>query len=198
VAGLPAELALAAGAFLSTNIDNALVGVAMVASAPPEKAKRIAYGQAFGFVVIVIVAVATAIALFDVPTKAIGLLGLVPLVLGIRGLIALRHAEGRERVARRAFGSGFFAAALVTMGAGGDNLAVYIPLFRVAGGVGRGATAFVFLVGEVLLTLFILSAGRHPRTRAITTHIGVIAAPLLYCAIGVLVLVESGTLSFLS
>jgi cadmium resistance protein CadD (predicted permease) len=197
VAGLPAEIALAAGAFLSTNIDNALVSVAMVAAAPPARAKRIAYGQVFGFVVIILVAVATAIALFDVPTKAIGLLGFVPLVLGIHGLLALRHAEGRERVAKRAFGTGFFAAALVTIGAGGDNLAVYIPLFRVSSGVGRGGIALVFVVGEVLLTWFILRAGRHPRTRAVAGHIGMIAAPLLYCAIGVLVLVEANTFSFL-
>jgi cadmium resistance protein CadD (predicted permease) len=195
LAGLPAELGLAAGAFLSTNIDNGLVAVAMVATAPPQKAKRIAYGQLFGFVVLVIAAAAAAIALFDVPARAIGLLGLVPLALGIRGLIDLRHAEGRQRVARRAVGGGIVAAALVTIGAGGDNLAVYIPLFRVANTGGLIATAVVFIAGEVLLTMFVLSAGRHPRTRAITTRIGTIAAPLLYCVIGVLVLIEANTFS---
>ena len=150
---------------LSTNIDNALVGVAMVASAPPEKAKRIAYGQARirghrhrGR--------SHRHALFDVPTRAIGLLGLVPLVLGIRGLMALRHAEGRERVARRAFGSGFFAAALVTLGAGGDNLAVYIPLFRVAGGVGRGGHGLRVLGGRGPFD------GVDPQRRAAPSHPG--------------------------
>ena len=195
LAGLPAEFALAAGAFLSTNIDNGLVTVAMVAAAPPAKARRIVSGQVLGFVVLVLGAAATAIALFDVPTRAIGLLGLVPLALGVRGLIELRHGDPHARAAKRAFGSGIIAATLVTVGAGGDNLAVYIPLFRAADAQGRIVTALVFIAAEALLTMCILAAGRHPRARAITARAGAIAAPLLYCAIGVLILIAANTLS---
>jgi cadmium resistance protein CadD (predicted permease) len=195
-AGLPADVGLAAGAFVGTNLDNAVVATTMVAAAPDHRATRIATGQVLGFAVLIVVAVATSIALFEISTRVIGLLGLVPLLLGLRGLVALRHAEGRQRVARRGFGTGVTAAALVTVGAGGDNLAVYVPLFRAAGATGRITTAAVFLVGEVLLTLLILGAGRHPRTRAAVTRIGVVASPVLYCAIGVLVLFQAGTLSF--
>jgi cadmium resistance protein CadD (predicted permease) len=197
VAGLPADIGVAALAFVSTNVDNGVVAMAMVAAAPPTKARRIAAGQVVGFVVLVLAAVATAIALFDVPTRAIGLLGLVPLVLGVHGLFALRHPDAHQRAARRAFGKGVIAAALVTIGAGGDNLAVYIPLFRSANTGGRVATSIVFVVGEVLLTLLVLNAGRHPRTRAAVSRIGTIATPLLYCAIGVLILIDANTFSFL-
>jgi cadmium resistance protein CadD (predicted permease) len=195
LAGLPAEIGVAAGAFLGTNVDNGVVAVTMVAGAPANRARRIAGGQVFGFVVLVAVAIAAAIALFEVPTRAIGLLGLVPLALGIRGLFELGHAEGRQKVARRAVGSGVMAAALVTIGAGGDNLAVYIPLFRASTTSGRIVTALVFMAGEALLTVCILGAGQHPRARAISTRIGTIAAPLLYCAVGVLVLIQSNTFS---
>jgi cadmium resistance protein CadD (predicted permease) len=197
VAGLPAEFGIAALAFVGTNIDNVLVTTAMVATAPPARARRIAAGQVVGFAVLILVAVATAIALFDVPTRAIGLLGLVPVVLGLHGLVALRHPDAHQRATRRAFGKGVIAAALVTIGAGGDNLAVYIPLFRSANGAGRAATALVFVVGEVLLTLLVLSAGRHPRTQAAVSRIGTIATPLLYCAIGVFILIDANTFSFL-
>ena len=193
-AGLPAVLGLAVGAFVGTNVDNAVVTVAMVAAAPAERSKRIALGQVIGFVVLVVAAIAMAVLLFEIPTRIIGLLGLVPLSLGVRGLLGLRHPEGRSRVARRAIGSGVFAAAVITIGAGGDNLAAYIPLFRVARFAGTAESLLVFALGEVLLTLFVLRAGRHPRVRDAVTAIGVFAAPLLYCAIGVLVLVEAGTL----
>jgi cadmium resistance protein CadD (predicted permease) len=196
-AGLPAVLGLAAGAFASTNVDNAVVTVAMVAAAPPERARRIAVGQVAGFTVLVIGSIGMAALLFDIPTRVIGLLGLVPFALGVRGLLGLRHAEGRSRVARRAVGSGFFAAAVVTIGAGGDNLAVYIPLFRVLRVGGTVETLLVFALAELLLTLLILRAGGHPRVRAAMTVFGIFAAPLLYCAIGILVLTEAGTLSFL-
>ena len=196
-AGLPAVVGLAAGAFVGTNIDNAAVTVAMIAAAPAERAKRIALGQVIGFVLLVIGAIGMAVLLFEIPTRIIGLFGLVPFILGLRGLFLLRHAEGRSRVANRAIGSGLVAATVITIGAGGDNLAVYIPLFRVAGFGGTAASLLVFAVGEVLLTLIVLRAGRHPHVRHVVTAIGVFAAPILYCAIGILVLVEAGTLSFL-
>jgi cadmium resistance protein CadD (predicted permease) len=196
-AGLPAVLGLAAGAFVGTNVDNAVVTVAMVAAAPAERAKRIALGQVIGFVLLVIGSIGMAALLYEIPTRVIGLFGLVPLALGLRGLFLLRHAEGRSRVADRAVGSGVVAATVITIGAGGDNLAVYIPLFRVAGFAGTAETLLVFALGEVLLTLFVLRAGGHPRVRHALTAIGVFAAPLLYCAIGILVLAEAGTLSFL-
>jgi cadmium resistance protein CadD (predicted permease) len=195
-AGLPAVLGLAAGAFAGTNVDNVAVTVAMIAAAPPSRSRRIALGQVVGFLVLVVGAVGMAVLLFEIPTRVIGLLGLVPLALGLRGLVALRHAEGRSRVARRAVGSGVVAATLITIGAGGDNLAIYIALFRVARFAGTAESLLVFAVGECLLTLFVLRAGRHPRVRDAVTAVGPFAAPVLYCAIGILVLVEAGTLSW--
>jgi cadmium resistance protein CadD (predicted permease) len=195
--GLPAVLGLAAGAFAATNVDNAVVTVAMVAAAPSGRAKRIALGQATGFVVLVVGAIGMAVLLFEVPTRIIGLLGLVPLTLGLRALVALRHPEERSRVARRAIGSGFVAATLITIGAGGDNLAVYIALFRVVRFAGTAESLLVFAIGELLLSFFVLRAGGHRGVRNAVTSVGVFAAPLLYCAIGVLVLAEAGTLSFL-
>lgn len=192
-AGLPAALAVAAGAFLSTNVDNALVTVGMVAAAPPRRAHRIATGQVIGFAVLVVAAVAMALLLFEVPARVIGLLGLVPLSLGLRGLVELRRSNRRDRLARRSVGGGLLAAAVITIGAGGDNLAVYIPLFRVSHLAGYVATALVFLAGELLLTVLVLRAGGHPRARAVATRIGVVAAPLLYCAIGIVVLAQAGT-----
>jgi cadmium resistance protein CadD (predicted permease) len=194
-AGLPAVLGIAAGAFVGTNIDNAVVTVVMIVAAPAKRARRIAAGQVCGFCLLVIAAIGMAALLFEIPTRIIGLLGLVPLVIGVRGLIGLRHPESRSRLAKRAVGSGFVAATLVTIGAGGDNLAVYIPLFRAARVAGTIETLLVFALGEMLLTLFVLFAGRHPRLRAAVDAVAVFGAPLLYCAIGILVLARAGTLS---
>jgi cadmium resistance protein CadD (predicted permease) len=194
-AGLPAVLGLAVGAFVGTNIDNAVVTVVMVVAAPAERARRIAAGQVLGFCLLLIAAVGMAVLLFEIPTRVIGLLGLVPLAIGIRGLFGLRHPESRARLARRAVGSGFVSATLVTIGAGGDNLAVYIPLFKASHVAGTIETLLVFAVGELLLTLFVLFAGQHRRVRAAVDSVAVFGAPVLYCAIGVLVLAQAGTLS---
>jgi cadmium resistance protein CadD (predicted permease) len=92
-------------------------------------------------------------------------------------------------------GRGFIAAALVTIAAGGDNLAVYIPLFRVGGGTHTGAVAAVFVLGEVAVTVLVLWAGRHPRARAVMDRAGSLAIPLLLCVVGILVMLQAGTFS---
>ncbi|HEX3796388.1 MAG TPA: cadmium resistance transporter [Acidimicrobiales bacterium] len=192
-AGLLADAGVAVGAFVGTNLDNALVSATMVALAPPERTRRIALGQVLGFAVLVVAAAGTALALFEISPRVVGLLGLVPLALGIRGLVLLRQGGGQERLAHRAVGKGVVAATFITVAAGGDNLAVYIPLFRSAGLVGGGITAVVFLAGEFFVTLFILRVSSHPTLRRATSRIGLVATPILYCLIGVVVLVRAGT-----
>ncbi len=205
-AGLGADLGIAAAAFVGTNIDNCVVTMAMVAGAPIERAHRIAAGQVFGFIVLVAASVAAAAVLFEFSTAVVGLLGLVPLALGVRGLIGLRRAHPddelgaatsgasgasagsgasggrgrwrtRFRLEQRAVGRGFIAAALVTIAAGGDNLAVYIPLFRVGGATNVAAIVAVFVAGEAALTWAVLTGGRHPKARAAMVRLGAVAVP---------------------
>jgi cadmium resistance protein CadD (predicted permease) len=200
-AGLPADLGVAALAFVGTNIDNGLVTMAMVAGAPLERARRIAVGQVIGFTLLVVAAAGAAALLYEFSTAVVGLLGLVPLAIGARGLFGLRRtdraAQGAGAARRRAVGRSLPAAALVTIGAGGDNLAAYIPLFRVSGTANILAILLVFAVGEVALTAVILGGGRHPKARAVMDRLGTVAVPMLLCAIGLLVMAEAGTFSLL-
>jgi cadmium resistance protein CadD (predicted permease) len=227
-AGLWADLGVAAAAFVGTNVDNCVVTMAMVAGAPLERAHRIAAGQVFGFTVLVAVSAAAAAVLFEFSSAVVGLLGLVPLAMGVRGFIGLlrthptakvasaagtdaetpmqspaggersrRFRRGASSTEQRAVGRGFIAAALVTIAAGGDNLAVYIPLFRVGGTTNVGATVAVFVVAEVLVTWVILTGGRHPNTRGAMLRLGHFAVPILLCCIGLLVMAQAGTFSLL-
>ena len=97
-AGLGADLGVAAAAFVGTNIDNCVVTMALVAGAPLERAHRIAAGQVIGFAILVAVAAAAAALLFEFSAAVVGLLGLVPLALGLRGLVGLArsHAGGED------------------------------------------------------------------------------------------------------
>ena len=120
----------------------------------------------------------------------------MPLAIGVKGLVGLRRAAAggsgarvgsgsrprRSKAADRAVGRSLTAAALVTIGAGGDNLAVYIPLFRVGGTTNLAAIAAVFVLGEVAVTAAVLGGGRHPRARALMVRLGAVAVPVLLCA----------------
>ena len=216
-AGLGADLGVAAVAFVGTNVDNCVVTMAMVAGAPLERAHRIAAGQVFGFIALVAASAAAAAVLFEFSTAVVGLLGLVPLAIGVRGLVGLARAHpeagspaqpagggrrrwpwrGGTRGEQRAVGRSFTAAALVTVAAGGDNLAVYIPLFRAGGATNVGAVLAVFVLGEILVTWVVLTGGRHPKARVMMLRLGHVAVPVLLCCVGVLVMVQAGTFSLL-
>ncbi len=179
--------------------------MAMVAAAPLHRARRIAAGQVLGFVVLVSASAAAATLLFEFSTAVVGLLGLVPLAIGLHGLASLARARrqettgaaGTERARRRAVGQSLTTAAVVTVAAGGDNLAVYIPLFHGTHGWGLLGLAVGFAAGEVLVTWLVLAGGRHPHARIVMTRLGAVAVPALLCTVGVLVLVVAGTFSLL-
>ena len=207
-AGFWSDVGVATAAFLATNVDNTVVTAALVAGAPLDRAHRIAAGQVVGFVGIVCIAAAAAALLFEFSPAAVGLLGFVPLAIGVRGLVGLlarpnpagepmRSRWRRRPATERAVGRSLMSAALVTLASGGDNLAVYIPLFRQGGASRLAAIALVFVAGEIGVTAAILASGRHPRARVVMTRLGAVAVPLLLCGVGILVLVSAGTLSWL-
>ena len=216
-AGLGADLGVAAAAFVGTNVDNAVVAMAMVAGAPLERARRIAAGQVVGFVVLVVVAAAARRCSSSSSRRPWsgssgwcrwpsacgawsgwpGTPRVTPATPtgGDAGATAATPAPAAPSSGPS--GRSFTAAALVTIAAGGDNLAVYIPLFRVGGATNIGAIAAVFVVGEALVTWLILAGGRHPKARGAMLRVGHVAVPILLCCVGVLVLVQAGTFSLL-
>ncbi len=86
--------------------------------------------------------------------------------------------KGRRPATERAVGRSFTAGLLVTIAAGGDNLAVYIPLFHEGGTTNLLTLAVVFALGEVAVTMVILAAGRHPPARSVMAKLGALAVPL--------------------
>jgi cadmium resistance protein CadD (predicted permease) len=112
--------------------------------------------------------------------------------MGVRGLLALRHADRHSHDARKSAG-GFITALVIGFGVSGDNLAVYIPIFRV-GDVADGAvTVGVFAALELLLCILATKLGRSPTMLRALDRMGAYAIPVLYLAIGLLVLVRAHT-----
>ncbi|MDI1445198.1 cadmium resistance transporter [Polyangium sp. 6x1] len=122
--------------FVSTNVDD-LVLLSAFFSDPTVKPRHVVAGQFLGIAALVAASAASALFALVVPEGWIGLLGIFPLVLGLRGLVALRR-ENEDAAASDAaprpgmLGSKVLAVAGVTVANGGDNLGVYIPLFSSA------------------------------------------------------------------
>jgi cadmium resistance protein CadD (predicted permease) len=187
--------AIAVTTFVATNVDDLLVLTALFSMRAPAGSlttRRIVWGQYLGFVSVVGVSVLAAVGLRVVPDRHVHWLGLVPLALGVRGLIGLREPLGddaeRELVGVRTVAG----IAALTVANGADNVSVYTPVFR---HLAPGTTAFVVAIFLAMLAGWCwagaaLSGQRH--VQAGLRRYGHTAVPLVFVVIGVLLLTGVG------
>ena len=190
------EIIAAAGIFAGTNVDDLVVLTVLFLSARASGRPRpwqIWAGQYAGIATLVAVSAVAALGLTLVPDRWVGLLGLVPIALGVRGLVSgLRNRDGDAPDAVAA-ASGF-AVAGVTVANGADNIAVYTPVFR---SLGLGGSVVTCLVFAALVAVWCGAAawlGSHERVIALVRRYGHWLVPLVFVVIGVVIVAESGVL----
>lgn len=185
-------IARAAGVFAGTNVDDLVILTALFLTARTRGVPRpwqVVAGQYLGFLVLVAISAGAAAGLVVVPGAWAGLLGLVPLGLGLYGLWRARLADGdgSDPVA-----AGLFGVATITIANGADNLSVYIPVFRALRLGQVVQTTAVFLV---LLALWCAAGavlGRRPKIVAMVERAGHLMVPIVFIVIGIWILVASG------
>ena len=151
---LIATVGLAFVAFASTNIDDIFVVSAFFAE-PGMRPRSVVIGQFVGIGALVLASLVVARLALTMPEGWVSLLGLVPLVLGVRRLVALRRSndsdvgagerrlQEEELVVESRIHSQVLAVAGVTIANGADNIAVYVPLFAASiGAIGVYSVVF--------------------------------------------------------
>jgi cadmium resistance protein CadD (predicted permease) len=198
---LPALLGLAIVLFVSTNVDDLVVLVGFFAH-PQFRARDVVAGQYAGLTVLFVLSAAGALLSLVITNTYLGLLGIFPILIGIRKLVALRHdrrpADQTTRL-RGATGSyrSIAAVALVTIANGGDNVGVYMPSFAVHSSGQIAIIAVVFVAMTATWCLLAHWMVNHPRLGAPLRHYGHIFAPIVLIGLGILILHHAGTLSWL-
>ncbi|WP_412749323.1 cadmium resistance transporter [Krasilnikovia sp. M28-CT-15] len=194
MSGLPATTATAVGVFAGTNVDDLVVLTVLflAARAAGRPAPwRIWAGQYLGIGVLVCVSVLAALGLALVPDRHVGWLGLVPIALGVRGLVgAIR--DGADSGGPPVAAAGVLSVAGVTIANGADNIAVYTPVFRT---LGAADSALVVAVFAALVAVWCAAAawlGGHRRVVALVGRYGHWLVPLVFIAIGGVILAQSG------
>ncbi|RKR85983.1 cadmium resistance transport/sequestration family protein [Micromonospora pisi] len=198
MADLIGTTATAAGVFAGTNIDDIIVLTVLFLSARATGKPRpwqIWVGQYAGIGLLVAISTVAALGLTIVPDRWVGLLGLVPFALGLRGLVAaVRSGDASPP----AVATGAVAVAGVTIANGADNLSVYTPLFRTVGVTESLITVAVFAVGVALWCLAGSWLGSHHRVVEVVERFGHWIVPVVFLLLGAIIVVESGVLNRLT
>jgi len=186
----------AAGLFAVTNVDDLVVLTALflssAASGRPRQ-RAIWLGQYLGLGALVAASAAAALGLGVVPDGYVRWLGLVPLALGLRGLwSAARSGCGSGAGSPPVVAGSLLGVAGVTVANGADNVAVYTPAFRAAGGAGVPVILAVFAAGVAVWCLAARWLGTHPAVVGAASRWGRWLVPAVFVALGLVILANIG------
>lgn len=182
-------------AFISTNLDDILMLTLFFAQAKGRKgALKVVAGQYIGMGCLAALSILGALGTQLVPQRYAGLLGFVPLCLGIKAWMDYRSQGNKSRQEEETSetpGIGSISVALVTMANGGDNIGVYIPVFS---GYSAGELAEALAVFAMMTALWCrlgYSLGNHPGIKEKIERYQHILVPLILSALGVIILAKS-------
>lgn len=187
--------AAAVGVFAGTNIDDIIVlTVLFLSSRAGGRPLRwqIWAGQYAGIAVLVAASAVAVLGLTIVPDQWVGLLGLVPFGLGLRGLVKAVGTHGTGGDQSPVVATGLLTVAGVTIANGADNIAVYTPLFRTIGPANSLITVVVFAVLVAVWCLAGSWMGSHRKVVALVEWSGHWLVPAVFMILGTVVVIESG------
>jgi cadmium resistance protein CadD (predicted permease) len=186
---LAAIVGLAVVLFVSTNLDDLFVLLAFFVD-PATRLRDVILGQYLGIGALVLLSIAASVLSLALAPSYVGLLGVLPIAIGIRQLIVLHRGGEGDEDERPAAGR-VLAVAGITVANGGDNIGVYTPVFATRS---SAEILTIVIVFAVLIALLLLAAHwlvRHPALGAPIRRYGPALSPWVLIAIGVFVIYDS-------
>ena len=183
-------------AFAATNVDDSLLLVLFFGDRR-YRIRHVFAGQALGIGLLVAASLAGALLALSLPGRWVGLLGLLPIAMGLRELIDRRRSDADSEPAVETILAGqtpgwrrAAAVAGVTLANGGDNIGVYAPLFA-ARSPAETAVLLVVFGGMLAIWLFgALYLARRSAAAGTVQRAGRVIFPYALILIGIVILAE--------
>lgn len=121
-------LATGVTAFVASNIDDTFVLI-LLFSTPGLLVRNIILGQFLGIGVLVLISSFAAFLALAVPLFVIGLMGFIPIILGIKSLLELQEAPIKKKEILKTDHLSILFVSAVTISNGADDIGVFTPLF---------------------------------------------------------------------
>jgi len=192
-------IAAAIGLFAATNIDDIVVLTVLFLASTRGALPgwKVITGQYLGFIALVAISVVAAAGLTIVPDEWVGLLGLIPLAIGVYGLIRTFRRRGSDddeddESAIRA--GGLIGVAGITIANGADNISLYTPVFRTNPIPDTIITIIVFLVLVAVWCVVARLVGTNKTVTEALEKIEHWLVPAVFIGLGLYILIDSGVI----
>jgi cadmium resistance protein CadD (predicted permease) len=182
-------------AFIATDIDDLFVLMLFFSSARYHK-WQVVIGQYIGIGALVAVSALGSLLALVVPQYIIGLLGLVPITIGVIKLSRLRSNNYKSDeitmpVSKWHNRLSILTVAGVTFSNGGDNIGIYTPLFAKYNSAFEVIFLFtIFMIMTAVWCVIAYYLVRHPLIASRTKRTGHIIFPLVLIGLGIYILLS--------
>ncbi|MEG4287182.1 cadmium resistance transporter [Microcoleus sp. A006_D1] len=192
-------------AFTATNLDDLLILLLFFSQVNAAfRYRHIVAGQYLGFIALIFASLPGFFGSLIFPPEWIGMLGLLPIAIGLSRLLNPEtddsEVEAELEQSEKSFFSSFlspqtYSIAAVTVANGGDNIAIYVPLFA---SNTLESLAVIIAVFFALVGVWCYAAYRLIQMRAIADNLtcyGNQLVPFVLIGLGFVILLKSGTLA---
>ncbi|WP_346962074.1 cadmium resistance transporter [Clostridium sp.] len=216
--------------FASTNIDDIFILMLFFSQINNGVEKRhIIIGQYLGIILLITISIIGALGVSLIPSEYVGLLGLVPIYLGVKAYIdhkkdhkkdhknnvdiSQRQIQNSEDLELRkitdikeegilSFVMKFINPSAVkvlglTFANGADNIGIYIPLFSSMSLRDIFITVIVFMFLTALWCFIGMKLAEYSLIQRIIEKYKNIFIPIVFIGLGIFILIESETISFI-
>ena len=187
-------------AFATTNIDDLFILMLFFGNRMYKK-RDIVIGQYLGVGALIAISALASLMGLIIDKQYIGLLGLLPIYLGVKALIKLR----KKSIPMKVNPSGNYdtkhnllQVAAVTLANGGDNVGIYTPLFAALNATSRAIMIFIFLIMIGVWCVGGIYLCRYPRVANAINKYGYIITPVVLIVLGFYIVYENGSHYFLT
>ncbi|QLE54487.1 cadmium resistance transporter [Nostoc sp. TCL26-01] len=192
-------------AFIATNIDDIVILLLFFSQVNANlNPWQIVAGQYLGFTTLIILSLPGFFGGMILPPKVIGLLGLIPIVMGINSLVnkesitedvSPESTPSTTTTITDLFTPQVYSIAAITLANGGDNISVYVPLFA-----NSNLTVFFIIICSFIILLGIWCYAAYRLTYQkniadILTRYSNYLVPFVLIGIGTFIVLKSSALS---
>jgi cadmium resistance transport/sequestration family protein len=209
MSGLVTAIPTGITAFTATNLDDLVILTLLFSQVNATfRSRHIVIGQYLGFSALLIASLSGFFGGLFLPSHWIGLLGLVPIAIGLNRLFnpeSDSSEEGQEETEQpnaSPFASFLspqtYSVAAITVANGSDNIGIYVPLFANSelGSLLVILCVFLSLVGVWCYVTYKLTC--QPAIADVLTRYGNTLVPYVLIGLGVFIVLESSAMTLLA
>lgn len=180
--------------FLVGSFDEIPVLIAFFSMAKRKRDKnKIIIGFTIGHMMLVFISILIAKLLGFIPRpELIGLTGLIPLIIGIKALITLKDKTKKIDIT-----ASIFSIVIMTLGMGGDDLGVYIPLFTTMKNSDLLLVIPVYFFGTLAQLYFTKWLTEIKGVKKFTRKYTKLIVGFIFIILGIYIMLELGTIKWI-